>query len=268
MESSWRRLPRPSPRGARCSGAGPPSAALAQRGPPPPDSVGAPGRHTIGSGPRKWGAPSAAFPQSAVRGSTSLSNTWGTHRGACGHVEREVYAAARRSVDQISLVSPPPIRPACWARFATPWPLAPASGPPLTASLAQEGTAPHARLAPSCAAARRLCERRRRSLPAERVVGDSYSSRAMSWLQKSPDEPPQASQMPGIAPATSQVQQIMAAQEAELAFMTEFYNKCVAPTPRPGRPLTALVPIETTECAALWTFATRSASSRSSTTRR
>jgi hypothetical protein len=65
-----------------CSGAGPPSAALAQRGPPPPDSVGAPGRHTIGSGPRKGGAPSAGFPQSAVRGSTSLSSTWETDRGA------------------------------------------------------------------------------------------------------------------------------------------------------------------------------------------
>ena len=55
----------------------------------------------------------------------------------------------------------------------------------------------------------------------------------MSWLQggsaggaaAAPGDMQAMAQMPGQDPATTQQQRIMAAQEAELTFMTEFYNK-------------------------------------------
>ena len=53
----------------------------------------------------------------------------------------------------------------------------------------------------------------------------------MSWLQgggaggAAPGSMQEMSQMPGQDPATTQRQRIMAQQEAELTFMTEFYNK-------------------------------------------
>lgn len=67
----------------------------------------------------------------------------------------------------------------------------------------------------------------------------------MSWLQggsaggaaAAPGDMQAMAQMPGQDPATTQQQRIMAAQEAELTFMTEFYNnivevcykKCIVP---------------------------------------
>ena len=50
----------------------------------------------------------------------------------------------------------------------------------------------------------------------------------MSWLQGGSSDQAQAQQQPQMQSTTSVAQQMMAAQEAELTFMTEFYNKYAA----------------------------------------